>query len=170
MGRIRGGLFFFLLMCIATACSGVLGYLVVTRYLGPEDTPAGPNPVEMLEAQLLRGFSNHLVSLANSFVVRVPEGQTIAHADRQWVDRQFRAEVNTLRLRLAEASGALGELGSTLLNAADRLAALAAQPDRQNLRERALQDVKEANEAAENHLQASRADRWLAEPPVIPAW
>jgi hypothetical protein len=170
MGKIRSGVFFFLLMCVGTAASGILGYLIVTAYRGQDQALPGPSQVEMLEAQLIRGFSNHLVSAANAFAVRIPAGQTLQNEDRQWVDRQFRAEVNSLRLQLSEAAAGLGEAGEKLLNAADRLAALAVQPERPALRERTLREVKQAKEAAEAVLRASRADRWLAEPPVIPAW
>ncbi|MCC6696449.1 MAG: hypothetical protein IT365_12530 [Candidatus Hydrogenedentes bacterium] len=139
-----------------------LSYHAAQWYLRESDRPILAPATPASEAKELQGFSQELTTLVRDYLDRAPQvGNPPGDGFVRWTADVFTPRINELRRRI-QASRAQGAAVSVLLDASDRVAAMARQPENQGLRQTATDAVMNAAGAVEDRL----ATLGLAPPPL----
>ncbi|MCC6491245.1 MAG: hypothetical protein IT364_27395 [Candidatus Hydrogenedentes bacterium] len=142
-----------------------LSYHAAQWYLRESDRPILAPSTPESESNELQGFSEELTSLVRDYLDRAPqEGNPPADGFVRWTADIFTPRVNELRRRI-QASRSQSTAVSVLLDASDRVAAMARQPENLGLRQTATDAVMSAAGAVEDRL----ASLGLAPPPLAPS-
>lgn len=146
-----------------------LSYFLVGQLLARSEPDA--LTLEELEAATeLRLFSNELVLLVNEFLqkkgVAGPAEQALYE---KWIHRNFHPRVNDLRQRLIH-SDLSSRAHTSLLAAADRVAAMRAGPEDLRMQEKARSAVLEAVAQSESHITQIGAGKRVTPRPATPSF
>lgn len=163
---LGGGIAFLAVTAVGAALSMGAAYWLVQERLKGDGGPDGPTQLTVHRGELLREYSNALLALADRYALEAPAPPDMAA--RAWIERQFLPELHQVRLRMADTPIDLGPRAHELWSAADRLAAMAAQPENAELRRRAFEDLLRASARAEAHLRETGASRFIGTPPYRP--
>ncbi len=166
---------FGLLTLAAMLASVALSYTVV-RHMTRNVTMLQQLPRETVDfARQTRAACNTLAELANELAFRVPPHAPAPNQDAlAWMRGPFQVRLRALQQQLGSntawpkgsATALTKNLHARLAAAADRAAALAARPEDNALRKRALTDIRDAVHAAETWLLESGAARHMPAPRI----
>lgn len=131
-----------------------LSYHAAQWYLRESDRPLLAPPTPASESKELQGYSQELTALVRDYLDRASrEGDPPREGFIRWTADIFTPRVNELRRRI-QTSRAQGPAVSTLLDASDRVAAMARQPENLGLRQTATDAVMTAAGAVEDRVTA----------------
>ncbi len=142
-------------LVVACALSMAIGYAVVRT--------ATEDPAQLLaraqahraEGDEIRGLSKQLAQLTSEYLDRIRARSPETEASFQsWLSNDFKPALKELERRMLASKSNEKPLAA-LLGAVQRVAAMAEQPDRSNLRIVATDDVLEATTQAEAYLAPS---------------
>lgn len=116
-------------------------------------------PTPLAEEAILQGFSQDLTDLMREYLDRASrEGNPSSKNFQSWSQDYFAPRASELRRRI-QASPASGDALGALLAAADRMVAMAREPNQLNLRQLATDNVFDAAAAVEDQIMASSPPR-----------
>ncbi len=136
-----------------------LAYHATLWTLAREAPLVRPAPTPLAEEEILQGFSQNLTDLMREYLDRAShEGNPPSDDFQLWSRDYFGPRASEVRRRI-QASPASGDALGALLAAADRMVAMAREPDQLNLRQLATDNVFDAAAAVEDRITASRPPR-----------
>jgi len=131
---------------------------------------SAPEPKRVAEANELRLISNQLVDLAAEFLSRTAvEGSSLEPEFGRWRAASFQPRIKVLRDRI-QGGSAQREFLDPLLDAADKLSAIAATAEQPRLRRQVADGVLAATGNSEAWIAQNNLGAWLTEPGHIPAF
>ena len=152
--RVGRTLRYVLLVTGTSLLAMALSYHAVQWYLRGSDRSLLTAPTPASEAQELQGYSRELTSLVRDFLERASrEGNSPGGGFTRWAMDIFAPRVDELRRRI-QTSRAQGVAVSALLDASDRVAAMARQPEHLGMRQIATDAVMTAAGAVEDRVAA----------------
>lgn len=132
-----------------------LSYHVTLWYAQQQPPLVRPAAMGMSEPELLYALSGEMTSLMREYLDRASlEAAIPSDAFQTWSRDRFAPRASELRRRI-QATTATGDALSALLTAANRMVAMARQPDQLNLRQLATDNVFDAAAAVEDRLAIS---------------
>lgn len=159
---------FLVLLALSCTLSLVVAYFAMLALAERYLSAGRPGEALVAEGNALRQHANELVELSSEYFARYKKEKGNAVFE-QWVKQYLLPRLNELRRRL-QAEPVSGDAGAGLTRAADRLAALARNPDEEYLRPLAANAVLDAVDQAEARVSSLNVDRYLSERRVHPAF
>jgi hypothetical protein len=154
----------------AGTVSMLLAFFFIQFLMRDLSLVSAPEPKRVSEANELRTVSNQLVDLAAEFLSRTAvEGSSQTPEFGRWRSTSFQPRIKTLREQI-EGSASQTELLTQLLDATDKLLAVAATPEQPHLRRQVADDVLQATGDVESWIAENNLGTWLSEPGHIPAF
>lgn len=165
MAAMRYGLLLGLACATAMAMSFTLVFYIAQRQHQPDKTDRLQLFPDTQELAQLRRCSNKLIRLTADYLKTTESGAE----SKAWLAASFRPHLNNLRQILSTAPSASVQL-KRLRQAADNVAAMAAKPNDQNTRAKAIDEVLRACEEAERHIRKTGLSEALGERPAAPSF
>jgi hypothetical protein len=168
LNSFSGSLKILVLAGLLGASSMAVSFAVV-HYLARDVVAAKHvDPALMRRANLLRDFSNELVTLCNGYASRIPvEPSRASQKDRLWVEKVFRSELQFLQQRMDETVRDHTTETILLEASAARCAAMARRSTDGAVRLAALRDVAATVEAIESWISERGLQGKLSRLPVV---
>lgn len=159
---------FLVLLALSCTLSLVVAYFAMIwlaqRYL----SASRPGEAIVAEGDALRRHANELVELSSEYFARYKKEKGNA-VFQKWVEQDLLPRLNELRRRL-RAGPATSDAAAGMIRAADRLAALARNPDQEYLRPLAANAVLDAVQQAEERIDSLHVERYLSERRLLPTF
>jgi len=151
---------------------GVLSMVVsfaVVHYLARDAVAAKhEDPALVRRANMLRDFSNELVTLCNGYAKRIPVDPTRASQnDLLWVEKVFRSELQFLQQRMEETIREQTQESIQLEASAARCAAMARRFSDGAIRSSALREAAATVAAVETWIADRRLEGKLSRSPLM---
>jgi len=165
--NLLGRLGFSALLLLVATIAMLLAYGGVPLFRGTRDIRREPSALIGSEADQLHRLSNDVVHCMAEYLDQRRHSNAGDIPLDAWIAAEFTPEITALRRRVLAAAIPEPAMAG-LLAAVDRLAAMAAQPQRDDLREAATKAVLDAITTAESYLYSGEGPEAVLAPLDVP--